>query len=256
MGDNPAFGILDITDDIRTIRASLTPWEIDRVKIGGALCGRIVTDACLQVKPGENEREIQGRIVQAAIKSGMQAPVVLVSSDERISKYRHPIPTDKRIEKYLMVVLGARYKGLYISLTRLVHFGGLGADLECKWNACATIDGKIILSTAVGMSLGELFAILKKEYANQGYKDEWKFHHQGGTTGYEGRDILAVPGEKTEIVNNQLVAWNPSISGVKSEDTIYLDEDGSHIITQDPRWPVGEIMVEDKKILRPQIMIR
>lgn len=256
VGDNPALGVPDITDDLRMIRASLTLWELERVKTGGALCGRILTDVCLQAAPGEKEREIQGRIVQQAIQAGIQAPVVLVASDERIFKYRHPIPTDKRIERYLMVVLGARYQGIYLSLTRLVHFGGLGNELSKKWNACANIDGRMILSTAINRTLGEMFEILTEEYANQGYAGEWRYHHQGGTTGYEGRDILARPEEKTRIVKNQLIAWNPSISGVKSEDTIYVDEEGSHIATRDPRWPVSKFVFDNKKIMRPQILVR
>ncbi len=55
-------------------------------------------------------------------RKGNQSDCVLVGSDERILNYRHPVPTTKKIEKSLMVVLGGEKYGLNISMTRMVYF--------------------------------------------------------------------------------------------------------------------------------------
>ncbi|PJF33090.1 MAG: peptidase M24, partial [Candidatus Thermofonsia Clade 1 bacterium] len=76
--------------------------------------------------------------------------VVLVASDERVASYRHPLPTDKPIERYAMLVLCFRKDGLVISLTRLVHFGAMPDELRRKAEACARVDARLILGTQAG----------------------------------------------------------------------------------------------------------
>ena len=71
-------------------------------------------------------------------------------------------------------------------------------------------------------------------YGNNGFGGEWRKHHQGGPMGYEGRDFKATPTEKRKVVRNQLVGWNPSITGTKSEDTILSS---GEVLTPTPHWP-------------------
>ena len=53
--------------------------------------------------------------------------------------------------------------------------------------------------------------------------------------GYEPRDFLVTPSETRTVQTNQLVGWNPSIAGTKSEDTILS---GGEVITTMPDWPM------------------
>jgi hypothetical protein len=62
-------------------------------------------------------------VKQHCIAAGISPDCVLVGSDERIMKYRHPMPTDRTIDKLMMIVLGAEQAGLNVSLTRFVSFG-------------------------------------------------------------------------------------------------------------------------------------
>lgn len=47
-----------------------------------------------------------------------QAIVNLIATDERIYNYRHPLPTDKKLDKYAMVVLCGRKQGAGLPVTR------------------------------------------------------------------------------------------------------------------------------------------
>jgi hypothetical protein len=70
-------------------------------------------------------------------------------------------------------------------------------------------------------------------YEAHGFPDEWRYHHQGGLTGYRGREVFAVPGEPTPLPSSCAVAWNPSITGgAKSEDTALVSDDGVEIVTR------------------------
>ncbi len=79
-------------------------------------------------------------------------------------------------------------------------------------------------------------------------------HHQGGPAGYEPREYLAVPGSDELISTGQAYAWNPSIRGTKSEDTILVGEIENEIITQIPDWPMIPIEYDGQNIKRPAIL--
>jgi hypothetical protein len=50
--------------------------------------------------------------------------------------------------------------------------------------------------------------------------------HQGGVTAYENREVQARLDSTHQIAVGQAFAWNPSITGTKSEDTMLLTEHG------------------------------
>ena len=54
----------------------------------------------------------------------------MVGSDERLERYRHPLPTDHKIDNTVMMVICAKGYGLIANLTRIVHFGHMPVDLN------------------------------------------------------------------------------------------------------------------------------
>jgi Xaa-Pro aminopeptidase len=186
-----------------------------------------------------------------AEKQGVQAIVNLIATDERIYSYRHPLPTSKKLARYAMLILCGRRAGLICSLTRLVHFGPLADDLKQKIAACAKVDAAFIGSTQPGRTLGEIFEYAVTAYAAQGFPGEWQKHHQGGAAGYEPREYLALPASADRVSTGQAYAWNPSITGYKSEDTILVGDEHNQILTEIPGWPVTTV----NGIARPTILV-
>ncbi|MFU8772374.1 MAG: aminopeptidase P family protein, partial [Anaerolineales bacterium] len=84
---------------------------------------------------------------------------------------------------------------------------------------------------------------------------EWMHHHQGGPAGYEPREGLVTPGSKQQVFSGQAYAWNPTISGVKSEDTILVGEDRNQVLTAIPDWPAIRVTVGGIEIERPDILV-
>jgi antitoxin VapB len=91
-------------------------------------------------------------------------------------------------------------------------------------------------------------------YAASGFPGEWEFHHQGGASGYEPREYLATPGSKDIVMAGQGYAWNPSIAGVKSEDTILVGLDANEIVTHISDWPATKLTASGRTMLRPRIL--
>ena len=182
-------------------------------------------------------------------------PVTLMAAaDDRVSRFRHPIPTEKSIEKYLMVSVNARKWGLIVSFTRFVHFGKVPDELKEKYLANVFIDCTFMAATRPGLPAREVLQRGIDAYREKGFPDEWKLHHQGGSIGYTGRDYRTTFNTQEIIQENQAFTWNPSITGTKSEDTILTTSKGPEMITRPILFPKLRMEVEGISFLRPGIL--
>jgi Xaa-Pro dipeptidase len=78
----------------------------------------------------------------------------------------------------------------------------------------------------------------RERYRDAGFPGEERLHHQGGTTGYGSREVIATPAMQHVIAANQAFAWNPSITGAKAEETFVLTESGPEVVAGAARGAV------------------
>ena len=159
----------------------------------GLEAAQALETACLNAQPGDTELEVAASLAFQCQKLGILSLVNLVAGDERVARYRHPLPTGNRVRHTMLVALTGRRYGLHISLTRMVSFGAPSLDLAARHRAVAAVDARLNLESQAGASLGAVFGRGVEQYANEGFPGEWELHHQGGLTGYAGREIFATP---------------------------------------------------------------
>lgn len=249
-------GSRDAGANIDRLRWSLTAEEVDRYRELGRDVGECLAEACRETQRGMTEHEIAGMLNGKLYARGMAPVVTLIAADERIERYRHPLPTDKRAERRAMLVTGARKWGLVVSTTRLVSFGDISADLRRRHDAVVRIDAGLIARTTPGANVGEVFRRAVADYEALGFPDEWRLHHQGGPTGYKGREFRAGPATDSVVLDNQAFAWNPSITGTKSEDTIIAAPRGPVVVSEMEDWPTVDVEVDGMRLRRPDILIK
>ncbi|HEY9297852.1 MAG TPA: M24 family metallopeptidase, partial [Phormidium sp.] len=92
-----------------------------------------------------------------------------------------------------------------------------------------------------GIALNAVYDTLADVYQKHGYPNAIREHHQGGTTGYLAREVVANPTTNDTLEENMAVAWNPSVRGAKIEDTFVLLKDGLENLTFDPNFPSVEV---------------
>ena len=151
--DGPYPGAIDLSGEMARLRANLLPEEGERYRAVSQLCATAMNAAIRAVRPGMTEYEIAALLDRETFARGVQPIVNLIATDDRIYNFRHPLPTDKKLDKYAMLVLCGRKYGLVTSITRLVYFGRLPDDLRRKMVAVASIDAAFIAATRPGRSV-------------------------------------------------------------------------------------------------------
>jgi antitoxin VapB len=218
------------------------------------------------IEAGQPEADIAARLLAEGSMRRCIVPISLIAADERIAKFRHPLPTEatllggglqeRKVRGYVMVVLCLIKEGLVASITRFRRVGDVPEGVPDAYNRVCGVDAIMQEATQPGKTLGDVFAACQKAYADLGFPaTEWHNHHQGGAGGYAGRTCKGTPGETFPILDarwsglvrdiagvdvqfGHAFAWNPSAVGVKSEDTFIMLPDGAkEIVTLTPALP-------------------
>lgn len=246
-----------VEGQIQMLRVVLTESEQARYRLLGQDTAAALEEAILAAQPGETEYAVAGRLAAACRSRGGVAVVNLVASDARIADFRHPLPTDKKVDKYLMIVVCMRRGGLVVAGTRLAYFGTLPAEIAEKARKVAAIDAAAMAATRPGRAMNAALKDIQAAYAEQGEDGQWQHHHQGGPTGYNSREWLVTPDDEQQVQAGMAFAWNPSIVGCKSEDTILVQEDGFEVVSAGTSdWPQIDVQVDGQTIQRPAIIER
>lgn len=256
IGSDTGFaGTRNVDAEIKRLRYSLTTAEIERYLFLGERLSAALELVIPGIRPGDTECEIAGRLGAELWKDRIDPTAFMVAADERAYAYRHPIPTQKKIRKYVMVCVNARYKGLITTVTRLLHFGPPPAGLLRQLEDNIEIECRMIAATRPGAPMVEAFQAALQAYRELGYGDEWRKHHQGGAMGYSARDIR-VTAETGELVQeNQAFCWNPSIAGTKSEDGFIAAPAGPLIITKPVNYAKVEKTIGGLTLIKPGLLI-
>lgn len=248
IADVPFTGAKEIGAEIARLRAHLTSEEGERFRQLGSLCAEAINSAVRAVRPGMTEMEIAALLGRATQQHGVQPVVNLIATDERIFRYRHPLPTEKTLQKYAMLVLSGRKFGLVCSISRLVHFGPVPVEIQERVHATAQVNAVFIAHSRPGVALKDIFEQGQATYSAAGFPDEWRMHHQGGAVGYEPREYLGMPDAQDVVAAGQAFAWNPTIAGAKMEDTILIGAQANEIITTIPDWPELVVKVPERGV--------
>ncbi len=242
--------------DVARLRVRLSERAQERARSLGKTVGETMAAICSEIQPGESEFEIAARLVRGMLAREVDVPTCLIAVDDRVFQWRHFLPTNRRLERYAALSVCARKDGLVLSCTRLVHFGPLPEEIRRRVEAVCHVDAALIAATKPGATSGQLFEVARRAYAEVGFPDEWRNHHQGGLAGYRGREWLAAPDGKEVIEAGQLVAWNPTVPGAKTEDTLLVTPEGSEVITESEGFPYLEIRTGTTVIRRPGVVVR
>jgi Xaa-Pro dipeptidase len=236
-------------------RLRLSPYEQERYKIVGVKSAKALERAVKSFSPDMTEVEAKAKVEAELSKEGLDILLILVFSDESRTLYRHNLPREVKLGNKCIASICAKMFGLVISATRTIEFER-DKDFEAQHKLNALVDAEIINSSFEKSLISQIFFDIEKIYESHGYPQEWQLHHQGGVTGYRTREFVAIPHFPFQLEDGMALAWNPTITGTKSEDTYIRTSQGMELISvnDDGTWPYLEFEVNGKKYKRPDVL--
>lgn len=222
--------------------------ELERYRQVGQKASQAMTEVLKAAKSTWTEYQLAGAGAEALWAKGLHPALTLVAGERRLPLYRHAIPTGEQIGQQAMLVFCARGYGLYANLTRFVCFGKLSDEQAELHSHVREVEAVVLNLCQPGTTLDAVYHALAQVYEQHGFPNAIREHHQGGTTGYLAREIVANPITTDALTEGIAVAWNPSLAGAKVEDTFVILKDGKlENLTFDSNFP--NVEVEER--LRP-----
>ncbi|MBD0268795.1 MAG: M24 family metallopeptidase [Cyanobacteria bacterium Co-bin8] len=242
LSDLPTEAEAALPPELMQAKRTLLFSEIERYRQVGRLASEAMTQTLSKAKPDWTEYQLAAAGAAALWVRGLHPTLTLVAGERRLPLYRHATAKAEPLGQIAMLVFCARGFGLYANLTRFVSFSPLSPEQEQLHQQVREIEAVALNACQAGTPLNQVYFTLKQAYEQQGYANAIAEHHQGGTTGYLSREVVANPTTDDLLSAPIAMAWNPSLRGAKIEDTFLLHDDGSlENLTFDPNWPHVEV---------------
>jgi len=235
----------------------LTTYEINRYRKIAALAEQIIYKVANGVEPGMTEKEVEILLCEEYVRNGFFETVILIGADERIEKYRHPVPTNKKISHTLLLAPSPRKNGLFSPITRMVYFGNtVPAELRKKYDTLLEIETRVMARCQAGETFSGINEFEKNLYKKSSYPDEWQNHFMGGLTGYVPNEPNQFRNPSAKIKPFQTFNWYLTVTGAKVEEILLTQETGNEIISTTGIWPSKKMEFEGNNYVLPDIMLK
>ena len=240
--DQPGADRIDLGVEVEIIRGSLFESDLARFQEICVDAAVALGNAMKQVENTDREIDVAGLITHSLWQADLEIAFLGVAGQDRVHKFRHPLPTDAVVGSRVSASICAKRKGLIASVTRIVAFGEVTDQMVSDYTSIYKVEAALLDATVVGKPFSDPINAAIAAYPANGFDaDEWTKHHQGGPTGFLPRDWPANQGSTRLIAANQPIAWNPTGKGWKAEDTIVATDSGVKMLTVDPDWPAFEV---------------
>ena len=240
--DQPGADRIDLGVEVEMMRASLIESDLARFQDICIDAAVALGNAMKQVESTDREIDVAGLITHSLWQADLEIAFLGVAGQERVHRFRHPLPTDSVVGNRVSASICAKRKGLIASVTRIVTFGEVTDQMIADYTSIFKVEAALLDATIVGNSFSDPINAAIAAYPANGFDaDEWTKHHQGGPTGFLPRDWPANQTSARLIQSNQPIAWNPTGKGWKAEDTIVATNSGVKLLSIDPEWPAFEV---------------
>lgn len=228
------------TVDASVLRRPFTAADVDLARPMGTDVATAFETACRKLTSDTTERRASAILHRELVDAGFAVPCVLIGGQDRALKHRHFTPTSSPLGNYAIVTAGVERHGMYDSITRIVAFDPpdwLAERHEVTARVHATALAATRMAGRNGGTTGDVFEAIQRAYTELGHPDEWRNHHQGGAAGFAMREYIAAPHGDVAITLPMTFAWNPTIPGAKSEETVLVTESDCELLTRTDDWP-------------------
>lgn len=256
VSDIPLAGADTKMYDIVRLHFPFTDLDMEKYRKVGSLCDNMLKNVADRIKPGMTEHEIEAEILLEYGKENMTPKVLLVGSDERIAKYRHPSASPKKVEKLVLLHPAADKWGLHANITRMVYFGDkLPKELEEKYDMLNLCEAQAMAMCRPGIRFADILSERKSIFADYGCAHEFDLHYPGATAGYfigSAQPLL----DNEAVVDRMAFDWFITVKGAKVEELSVSSPSGAELLSATGVWPTKTYYYKGNTYNLPTILMK
>jgi antitoxin VapB len=255
--DVPAEGAKYILSDLYSLQYPLTDNEIQKLRLLGKTVDEALRQVADEIKPGMVDYDVEAMILSGLAKDNVRCDVLLVGTDERIFRYRHPSPSGAKIGRYVLLHAAAKYEGLHANVTRSVYFGdSVPVEIEKPYQAALEIEAACVAACVPGNRWCDILEMQKSMLRKRGYPEEWRNHFPGGRTGYSVCECDFSLSADRRIVDRECYDWFITITGAKVEELSLNAAGKREVLSSVGNWPAKKFEAGGEVIALPELLLR
>lgn len=241
--------------DILKLHYPLTEADIEMYREWGRIYEEILAKVVDKVTPDMTELEVKKMAIAEYLKEDAYASIFLIGSGERLNRYRHPVPSDKQLEKVVLIHPGMRRYGQHCLITRMFCFGEAPEKLRKDYDFLNLLQAQTLSMCRPGVRLGDIIEARRQLVFESGYEKEWQLHYPGGFTEYYvGTAQWGIDNEP--ICENMCLDWYLTVTGAKVEELALIKNDGIELLSVNGFWPVKQYTYNGQTFELPDILIK
>lgn len=226
----------DLVEDLRAIKS---PTEVDLIRTAASLADLALARIISLLRPGARERDLALEAEFLMRREGAEAAAfdLIVASGPR-SALPHAETTGRQLQPGDLVVIdiGARFKGYCSDMTRTLAVRSASPQAKEIYQLVHRAQRAAVSALKAGVTCGEVDSAARSIIEQAGYGDDFG-HGLGHGVGIETHEAPRLrPSEETELASGHIVTIEPAIyqpgfGGVRLEDLLAVQTDGSETLT-------------------------
>lgn len=231
-----------LLDELRMVKDQA---EIERIRRAGQLTAGVFCEVLPLVKPGACELDLAAELEYRLKRGGAEASAfeTIVASGPR-SAWPHARASARRLRpgELVIVDLGAILAAYAADMTRTLYLGVPTRRARQLYESVAEAQEETIRSLRAGLGGEEADSVARRVLARRKLV-RYFIHSTGHGVGLEVHERPRLArGDRTLLAPGMVVTVEPGVylegyGGVRIEDTVLVQEQGSEVLTPAPKQP-------------------
>ncbi len=233
--------IVDAEAEIAGLRLKKTPGEVAALEQALALSEAALAELLDGVRPGQTEKEIEGKLIQLLFHHGAEdlsfAPIVAAAENSALPHASARADYALKAGDALLIDFGGRWGGFAADITRTVFVGHASAEAEAVYATVLAANDAGQAATRAGVTAHDVDDAVISVLEASPYADRirTKTGHGLGREVHEAPYIMRGNGQVLEagmIFTDEPGLYDMASFGVRIEDVLLVTETGCRQLTR------------------------
>ncbi|PKN51173.1 MAG: integrase [Deltaproteobacteria bacterium HGW-Deltaproteobacteria-13] len=230
---------VDLTDELRLIRACKDEGEIKLMKKAAEISSSAMASLINQIEPGSTEKALAWRLEINAREYGADglAFETIVAAGEN-SCLPHARPTERKIKKgdFIVIDFGVKYQGYCSDETCTIAFGKLTDRQKNAYQIVQDAHDRAIAGIKAGMSAADIDRCARSVFGRK--YGRYFVHGTGHGVGLEVHEAPRLSSLSHDILKPWMVVtvepglYIPGLWGIRIEDTVVVKNNSCEKLTK------------------------